>query len=67
MEQSNTKRNGKKIKIFHPFFVALFPILIIFSQNIGKMNLEELILPIILILSFSILVYYFLKILLKNF
>ena len=54
------------MKIFHPFFVALFPILIIFSQNIGKINLEELILPIILILSFSILVYYFLRIFLKN-
>ena len=31
----------KKRRIFHPFLVAVFPILIIYSQNIGRMNFEN--------------------------
>jgi len=56
----------KKRRIFHPFLVAIFPILIIYSQNIGRVNFEDLILPIILVLIFSIVLYYTLKIILKN-
>ena len=56
----------KKRRIFHPFLVAVFPILIIYSQNIGRMNFEDLILPIISVLIFSVGLYYILKIILKN-
>ncbi len=42
----------KKPKILHPFLVAVFPVLIIYSQNIGRVNFEELILPIALVLVF---------------
>ena len=59
----NKKKNQK---IFHPFLVAVFPILIIYSQNIGRVNFENLILPITLILIFSVGLYYILKIILKN-
>ena len=62
-ELINKKKNKK---IFHPFLVAVFPILIIYSQNIGRVNFEDLILPIILVLIFSIVLYYTLKIILKN-
>ncbi len=56
----------KKPKILHPFLVAVFPVLIIYSQNIGRVNFEELILPIALVLVFSIGLFYILKIILKN-
>ena len=56
----------KKRRIFHPFLVAVFPILIIYSENIGRVNFEDLILPIILVLIFSVGLYYILKIILKN-
>ena len=56
----------KKRRIFHPFLVAVFPILIIYSQNIGRINFEDLILPIISVLIFSVGLYYILKIILKN-
>jgi len=56
----------KNKKIFHPILVALFPILIIYSQNVGRMNIEELILPVILLVIFSIALYYGIKIVLKN-
>ena len=56
----------KKKKIFHPFLVAVFPILIIYSQNIGRVNYEDLVLPIALLLIFSVGMYFILKIILKN-
>ena len=62
-ELINKKKNKK---IFHPFLVAIFPILIIYSQNIGRMNFEDLILPIVLVIVFSVGLYYILKIILKN-
>ena len=53
-------------KIIHPFLVAVFPVLIIYSQNVGRVNFEEVVIPIIFVLILSIGLYYFLKIILKN-
>lgn len=60
------KSKIKKSKIIHPFLVAVFPILIIYSQNIGKIDFEALFLPLILVVSCSIIIYFFLKLILKN-
>ena len=56
----------KNQNIFHPFLVAVFPILIIYSQNIGRVDFEDLVLPITIMLIFSAGLYYILKIILKN-
>ena len=53
------KTKSKKI---HPFLVAIFPVLIIYSQNIGRVNVEELVLPIILIIALSIGIRFLLRI-----
>ena len=45
------KTKSKKI---HPFLVAIFPILIIYSQNIGRMEIGELFLPVIIIVGLTI-------------
>ena len=63
---SELSNKTKKNRIFHPFLVAIFPVLIIYSQNIGRVNFEELVLPIIIVLTFSVILYYTLKIILKN-
>ena len=63
---SESVHKKKNKKIFHPFLVAVFPILIIYSQNIGRVNFEDLILPIVLVSVFSVVLYYILKIILKN-
>ena len=55
-----------KSKIIHPFLVAFFPILIIYSQNVGRIEIEELVLPTIVIVGPAIGLYYFLKSILKN-
>ena len=60
------KNEIKKAKIIHPFFIAIFPILIIYSQNIGKMDVEALALPLFLIVGSSVLIYFVIKLILKN-
>ena len=64
-EASQNNKN-KKIKLIHPFLVAIFPVLIIYSQNIGRVNVEELVLPMILIIALSIGIFYLVKLILKN-
>jgi hypothetical protein len=44
-----TKKNSK---IFHPFLIAFFPIMAIYSVNIGLIQLEQFIFPTILIVLF---------------
>ena len=64
MPSQNNK--NKKMKLIHPFLVAIFPVLIIYSQNIGRVNVEELVLPMILIIALSIGIFYLAKLILKN-
>ena len=56
----------KRSKILHPFLISIFPILILYSQNIGRINTADLVLPLILSIVFSISLYYIVKIILKN-
>jgi len=63
----DTKQLSKKrVKIFHPFLVAIFPILIIYSQNIGRVEFEDLFLPLVLLIGFSVGLFYLIKLILKN-
>ena len=55
-----------KSKKIHPYLVGIFPILIIYSQNIGRVEITELLLPVIIIVGLTIGLYYFLKLILKN-
>ena len=50
MSELTNKENRRKI--IHPFLVAVFPVLIIYSQNVGRVNFEEAIVPIIYVKIF---------------
>ena len=58
-----TKKNSK---IFHPFLIAFFPVISIYSVNIGFIQLEEFILPTLLIVGSAFLFFLCLKYILKN-
>ena len=58
-----TKKNSK---IFHPFLIAFFPVIAIYSVNIGFIQLEEFILPTLLIVGSAFLFFLSLKYILKN-
>ena len=60
------KLGKKSTKKFHPFLVAIFPVLIIYSQNIGRVEIGELFLPIILAAGLAFGLYYFFKLIIKN-
>ena len=56
----------KNSKIFHPFLIAFFPIMAIYSVNIGLIQLEQFIFPTILIVGSALLFFLCLKYILKN-
>ena len=58
--------NFKKFIILHPILIALFPVFVVYHQNIHLVLLEGLIFPILFILSVAIALWYGIKIILKN-
>ena len=56
----------KKVRIIHPFFIAIFPVLVIYSQNIGRVEFEDLFLPLVLLVGSSIGLFFLIKLILKN-
>jgi len=58
--------NSKKFIILHPILIALFPVFLVYYQNIHLLLLDGLILPILFILSIAIALWYVIKIILKN-
>lgn len=56
----------KKTFIIHPFLWAAFPILFLFSQNVNLVAFSEILMPISLVLLVTILLFLFLKQVLKD-
>ena len=56
----------KNSKIFHPFLIAFFPIIAVYSVNIGLIQLEQFIVPTLLIVGCAFLLFLCLKYILKN-
>ncbi len=50
-----------KINVIHPFLFSIFPVLLIYSQNINLLPPEELFFPIIIITGFSLLSWQIIK------
>ena len=58
--------NSKKFNIIHPILIAIFPVFLVYYQNIHLLLLEGLIFPTLIILSVAIALWYGIKIILKN-
>ena len=58
-----TKKNPK---IFHIFLIAFFPIIAVYSVNIGLIKLEQFIFPTVLIIGSAFLLFLCLKYVLKH-
>ena len=56
----------KKQIVFHPILIALFPVLLIYSQNIHLILLQGLIFPILIIVAVTIALWISIKFILKN-
>ena len=58
--------NSKKFNIIHPILIAIFPVFLVYYQNIHLLLLEGLIFPTLIILSVTIALWYGIKIILNN-
>jgi hypothetical protein len=56
----------KKSFIIHPFLLAIYPVVFLFSHNIGQVSFDELIKPILIILFFALTAWCILNILLQD-
>ena len=54
------------MNIIHPFLFSLFPILFIYSQNVHELSVQEIILPVLSILSVAVLLWFFARFIIKN-
>jgi len=52
--------------MWHPFLFAIFPVLIIFSQNINFLQLNEIVLPIVMVLVITFAIWILLVLIIKN-
>ena len=52
--------------VWHPFLIAIFPVLVIFSQNIDFLQLNEILLPITVILVLTFAIWILLALIIKN-
>ena len=60
------QKNNKKFSIVHPFLLSLFPVLFIYSQNVHELSVQEIILPILLILFAAVLLWILVRFIIKN-
>ena len=60
------QQNYKKLNFIHPFLFSLFPVLFIYSQNVHELPTQEIILPILSILSTAVLLWFLARFITKN-
>ena len=59
-------KNYKKFNIIHPFLISLLPVLFIYSQNTREISIQEIILPVLLILFGAVLLWLLARFIIKN-
>jgi len=60
------QKKYKKLNNIHPFLFALFPVLFIYSKNIHEISVQEIVLPVLLILLGAILLWILVRFIIKN-
>jgi len=55
-----------KTKIFHPFLLAIFPIIFLYSDTINEVHSHQMLIPIVLMLVISIVLVIMAKFIFKN-
>jgi len=56
----------KRLSIIHPFLFALFPVLFLFTYNIDKIPIVDLIIPILVVLAGTLISLILLDLIIKN-
>ena len=60
------QKNSKKFIVIHPILIALFPVFLVYSQNIHLILIQGIIFPVLIILGITIALWIGIKFVLKN-
>ena len=60
------QENYKKFIVIHPILIALFPVFLVYSQNIHLILIQGIIFPILIILGITIVIWASIRFVLKN-
>ena len=60
------QKNSKKFIVIHPILIALFPVFLVYSQNIHLILIQGIIFPILIILGITIVIWASIRFVLKN-
>ena len=60
------QKNSKKFIVIHPILIALFPVFLVYSQNIHLILIQGIIFPILIILGITIAIWASIRLVLKN-
>ena len=60
------QENYKKFIVIHPILIALFPVFLVYSQNIHLILIQGIVLPVLIILGITIALWIGIKFVLKN-
>ena len=60
------QENSKKFIVIHPILIALFPVFLVYSQNIHLILIQGIIFPTLIILGITIALWAGIQYLLKN-
>ena len=60
------QENSKKFIVIHPILIALFPVFLVYSQNIHLILIQGIIFPILIILGITIAIWASIRFVLKN-
>ena len=60
------QENSKKFIVIHPILIALFPVFLVYSQNIHLILIQGIIFPILIILGITIAIWVSIRFILKN-
>ncbi|GAI10858.1 unnamed protein product, partial [marine sediment metagenome] len=57
----------KKLLVIHPFLFAIFPILFLFAYNIDEVPATDLLLPILVVITGTLILFFLLRLITKNY
>jgi len=57
----------KKFSVFHPFLLAMFPILFLFAYNIDEVPASDLFLPLLVAIGGTLILFFSLRLITKNY
>lgn len=57
---------NKKLRIIHPFLFGIYPVIFLYSRNVGEVNLKSMIIPAVAVIAFTFIIMLVLRCVIKD-